>query len=175
MIWGNVTVNVVPCPGTDIASIAPLRASMTILCTLAKPNPVPSWMCPVVKNGSKILERYSGKIPCPKSRTVIAKQGVARSLSAAIISSTRPRFLRIGVAFNVRQQVQYYLGQVARIPCPCLVTPCVCCLYVNPQGRSLFCFKSFSNRTSSSVVSSSLKLGNLDVVLKIFWSFDIRN
>src|SRR5665811_269643 len=65
---GSDTVNVVPSPTVLLTSISPPWASIIPYDTASpSPTPLPSGL--VVKNGSKILARFSGRMPSPLSET----------------------------------------------------------------------------------------------------------
>src|ERR1035437_7229728 len=65
---GSDTVNVVPSPTVLLTSISPPCASIIPYDT-ARPSPTPLPSGLVVKNGLKILVRFSGRMPSPLSET----------------------------------------------------------------------------------------------------------
>ena len=78
---GKVRINLLPLPDSDFTLILP---SCKVIICLHKLSPIPEPDVLVVKKGTNILSRTSGKIPSPLSDTV-------RSLLPAgeIITSTR--------------------------------------------------------------------------------------
>lgn len=65
---GRTTVNRLPFP-ISLATVIVPPYEVTIRLHVANPNPVPRFL--EVKNGRKILSRFSGWMPSPVSDTVI--------------------------------------------------------------------------------------------------------
>ena len=86
---GQLHQKVVPWPGALCTAIRP-PALVTVVCTMARPSPVPSPAALVVKNGSKIRSCTAASMPQPVSRTVsTAKRAGVRPRIGLVGSSVR--------------------------------------------------------------------------------------